>query len=86
MWNLSSNSQNSRVRRVICVFASDTESRTLTLVPPTAAADEEPGPIETGLADVVTLQRRRQAKISVQDEESFFVDTLTEYQLDLPAR
>ncbi|MEC3997133.1 site-specific integrase [Actinacidiphila sp. DG2A-62] len=36
--------------------------------------------METGLADVVTLQRRRQARISVQDEESFFVDTLTEYQ------
>lgn len=80
VWILSSNSQNLRVRRVICVFVSDTESRTLTLVPPTATADEGPGPIETGLADVVTLQRRRRARISVQDEESFFVDTLTEYQ------
>jgi integrase/recombinase XerC len=37
-------------------------------------------PIETGLADVVTLQRRRQARLSAQDEESFFVDTLSEYQ------
>lgn len=36
--------------------------------------------METGLADVVTLQRRRQARISVYDEESFFLDTLSEYQ------
>ncbi|MEU9945008.1 site-specific integrase [Streptomyces lavendulae] len=36
--------------------------------------------METGLADVVTLQRRRQARISVHDEESFFLDTLSEYQ------
>ncbi|WP_197084686.1 actin-binding ADF family protein [Saccharothrix sp. ST-888] len=36
--------------------------------------------VESGLADVVTLQRRRQARISQQDEESFFLDTLSEYQ------
>ncbi|WP_369227145.1 hypothetical protein AB5J52_42200 [Streptomyces sp. R39] len=36
--------------------------------------------VETGLADVVTLQRRRQARISVHDEESFFLDTLSEYK------
>lgn len=36
--------------------------------------------VEAGLADVVTLQRRRQARISAHDEESFFLDTLSEYQ------
>ncbi|MGW3931125.1 site-specific integrase [Streptomyces microflavus] len=51
--------------------------------PPTAAAVTESGvlvPVEAGLADVVTLQRRLQARISTEDEESFFVDTLSEYQ------
>jgi hypothetical protein len=33
--------------------------------------------VETGLADVITLQRRRQARVSAYDEESFFVDTLS---------
>lgn len=42
--------------------------------------EEGSGPIETDLADVVTLQRRRQARMSDQDEESFFIDALTEYQ------
>ncbi len=56
------------------------EGRTLTLVPPPRAAEERSGPIETDLTDVVTLQRRRQARMSAQDEESFFVDALTEYQ------
>jgi integrase len=37
-------------------------------------------PIETGLADVVTPERRGQSRMSAQDEESFFVDTLEEYQ------
>jgi hypothetical protein len=36
--------------------------------------------VETGLADVITLQRRRQARLSAHDEESFFVDTLSECQ------
>ncbi|MFI5831420.1 site-specific integrase [Streptomyces sp. NPDC051578] len=31
------------------------------------------------MADVVTLQRRRQARVSAVDEESFFLDTLSEY-------
>jgi integrase/recombinase XerC len=35
---------------------------------------------ESGLADVVTLQRRRQARLSAGDEQGFFVDTLSEYQ------
>ncbi|WP_079191895.1 tyrosine-type recombinase/integrase [Streptomyces sp. CB00455] len=36
--------------------------------------------VESGLADVVTLQRRRQARMSAVDEEGFFLDTLSEYQ------
>lgn len=39
------------------------------------------GPVlEPGLAEVVTLQRRRAAQLSEGDEESFFLDTLAEYQ------
>ncbi|MEV7941590.1 MULTISPECIES: hypothetical protein [unclassified Kitasatospora] len=56
----------------------------LTLVRPApdSAVPVDPAAVsvESGLADVVTLQRRRQARISVQDEESFFLDTLSEYQ------
>jgi len=36
--------------------------------------------VEPGLADVVTLGRRRAARVSASDEESVFADTLTEYQ------
>ena len=32
------------------------------------------------MADVVTLQRRKAAEISDGDEESFFLDTVAEYQ------
>ena len=35
---------------------------------------------EPGLADVVTLQRRKAAEVSDGDEESFFLDTIAEYQ------
>jgi len=44
--------------------------------------DAPPGGVllEPGLADVVTLQRRKAAEVSDGDEESFFVDTLAEYQ------
>ncbi|MFI6449118.1 tyrosine-type recombinase/integrase [Kitasatospora sp. NPDC050543] len=38
------------------------------------------GLVESGLADVVTLQRRREARLSAEDEEGFFVDVLSEYQ------
>jgi integrase/recombinase XerC len=39
------------------------------------------GPLaEPGLADVVTLQRRKAAEIDGSGEESFFLDTLAEYQ------
>ncbi|SFF73120.1 hypothetical protein [Streptomyces mirabilis] len=42
--------------------------------------DQDVLPVEMGLVDVVTLQRRRQARLSADDEESFFGDTLSEYQ------
>jgi integrase/recombinase XerC len=40
---------------------------------------EEPV-LEPGLADVITLQRRKSAALSDGDEESFFLDTVAEYQ------
>jgi integrase/recombinase XerC len=36
--------------------------------------------LEPGLADVVTLQRRRAAEITAGDEDAFFLDTLAEYE------
>jgi integrase len=36
--------------------------------------------LEAGLADVVTLERRRAAEVSAGDEQSLFLDTLAEYQ------
>jgi integrase len=36
--------------------------------------------LEPGLADVVTLQRRRAAELSDGDEDAFFLDTVAEYQ------
>jgi integrase/recombinase XerC len=72
------------VTALICGFVSDSETRVLTLVrpgpEPTVPVDPAAVSVESGLADVVTLQRRRQARISAQDEESFFLDTLSEYQ------
>ncbi|MFF2819630.1 tyrosine-type recombinase/integrase [Kitasatospora cineracea] len=53
----------------------------LTLVPrDEVSGGSRPALIETGLADVVTLQRRREARLSAEDEEGFFVETLSEYQ------
>ena len=55
----------------------------LTLVREAPAAQTDSAaatPAESGLADVVTLQRRRQARLSAEGEESFFIDTLSEYQ------
>ncbi len=49
---------------------------------PVGLAEEAPvgDPLlEPGLADVVTLQRRKAAEVSDGDEESFFLDTLAEY-------
>ena len=84
VWDVCNNSQILRVIAVICGFVADSESRVLTLIrPPSGASvdlDPTAMPVETGLADVVTLQRRRQARMSAADEESFFVDSLSEYQ------
>jgi integrase/recombinase XerC len=61
----------------------DSRSRLLSLVQEPASDDERPdgGPVlEPGLADVVTLQRRKAAEIGDGDEDSFFLDTVAEYQ------
>ncbi|WP_323183216.1 MULTISPECIES: hypothetical protein [Streptomyces] len=62
---------------------ADSGTRWLTLVQPPApdTAPEEPvlPPVDTGLADVVTLQRRAGATVTDGDAEAFFQDTLMEY-------
>src|SRR6266511_2521638 len=80
-WNL-------RVDRVMGRAMADSRSRALALVPVTVEPDEADVAAEVaaelvgepGLAEVVTLQRRRAAEVSVGDEQSLFVDTLAEYQ------
>jgi hypothetical protein len=69
---------------MICGVVSDFESRTLSLV---RTVPEPGGPVnpaavsvEAEPADVVTLQRRRRARISAHDEKSFFLDALSEHQ------
>lgn len=52
---------------------ADLGTRGLTVVP-------EPPEAEQGLADVVTLQRRRAVQVHAEDEEGFFADTLAEYR------
>ncbi len=58
----------------------------LSLVSPaTAPGDDEAPPelgpvVEPGLAEVLTLQRRRAAETSAGGEESVFLDTVAEYQ------
>lgn len=55
----------------------------LSVARPMAAGGEAAGvepALEPGLAEVVTLQRRKAAEISDGDEQSFFLDTLAEYQ------
>jgi integrase/recombinase XerC len=56
----------------------------LSVVRPAAGDDEAVDAaevvLEPGLADVITLQRRRSAAVSDGDEESFFLDTVAEYQ------
>ena len=63
---------------------ADSRSRTLTLVASgLAAVAAETGvePVtEPGLADVVTLQRRQASTVSAEDERTFFLDTVAEYQ------
>ncbi|MFD9595307.1 hypothetical protein ACFWA9_21500 [Kitasatospora sp. NPDC059973] len=61
---------------------ADSGSRWLTLVaPPSRHADELPTTplVDTGLADVVSIQRRAAAGASGEDAEAFFHDTLMEY-------
>lgn len=58
-------------------------TRALSLVPPVGGPGEDPGAehaFDQGLADVVTLQRRRTVELSAGDEEAFFLDSLAEYQ------
>lgn len=76
----ASNLEESAETAVVPALVSDSEGRTFILVPPPRAAEEGSGPVETGSADVVTLQRRCHARMSAHDEESFFVDALTNYQ------
>ncbi len=49
-----------------------------------AAATEGESPaepvFEPGLADVITLERRKAAALSRGDEQSLFLDTVAEYQ------
>ena len=42
--------------------------------------DPRPAAGEPGLADIITLQRRKAAELSEGDEEGFFLDTIAEYQ------
>ena len=45
------------------MLVSDSEGRTLTLVPPPRGAEEGSGPIDTGLADVVTLANHMRTEL-----------------------
>jgi integrase/recombinase XerC len=62
---------------------ADSQTRVLSLVT-SAAATEAESPaepaLEPGLADVLTLERRKTAALSGGDEQSFFLDTVAEYQ------
>ncbi len=61
----------------------DSGSPVLSLVRPVIPGDEDPGGepvLESDLADVVALQRRKDAAVSDGDEESFFLDTIAEFQ------
>lgn len=60
------------------MFVGDSDARLRVVgeeVP--AGRDEAAG---SGLAAVFTLQRRRSAAIAPEDERSFYLDTLAEYQ------
>jgi integrase/recombinase XerC len=60
----------------------DSRTRLLSVVRPSAGGDSSAAePVfESGLADIITLQRRQAAALSDGDEESFFLDTVAEYQ------
>src|SRR6266704_2814630 len=62
---------------------ADSGTRLLSVVRSAAAGQETCGgelALEPGLADVVTLQRRKDAAVSDGSEESLFLDTIAEYQ------
>ncbi|MGK2383078.1 hypothetical protein [Gordonia tangerina] len=62
---------------------ADSGTRMLSLAE-TAASENDDAPVppllESGLADVLTLERRNAAAMSSGDEQSFFLDTVAEYQ------
>jgi integrase/recombinase XerC len=61
----------------------DSGTRPLSLVPAATPDGDETSVepvLEPGLADVVTLQRRKAAEVTADDEQSFFLDTVAEYQ------
>jgi integrase/recombinase XerC len=67
---------------------AESGSRLLSVVQPVTSPDpaETPAtgpPAEPGLADVVTLQRRKAAEIDGGAEESFFLDTLCQFSRNL---
>lgn len=54
---------------------------TLSVAPPPSAPPDAVLPdVAEGLADVVTLERRRAAQLPAGDEQALFLDTLAEYQ------
>jgi integrase/recombinase XerC len=63
---------------------ADSGSRLLSVVPVPGARGEQhdprPAAGEPGLADIITLQRRKAAELGEGDEEGFFLDTIAEYQ------
>jgi integrase/recombinase XerC len=69
---------------VIFRVVAESGSRLLSVVQPVASPGRgipAVGPLaEPGLAEVVTLQRRKAAEIDGSGEESFFLDTLAECQ------
>lgn len=62
---------------------AEPSTRLLSLAPPPPEPSSRAAgviPADAGLADVVTLQRRREAEVRDGDEDCFFADTLLEYQ------
>src|SRR5260370_796708 len=84
-FDFASNSWISGVTGVISQPVAELSTRPLSLVPPPPEPSHAPAdgrsPAVTGLADVVTLQRRRAAEIRDGDEDRFFADTPLDYQL-----
>lgn len=69
----------------MCAAVEDSRSRRLALVTAASSSVAEDEALlapamEPGVADVVTLERRKAAGRLAGDEESFFLDTVAEYQ------